>query len=445
MSKKNKKCNIKRSEFLQLGLFSIGYLGVSSFEENRANAQTNSNGAKAKCFIQIWLGGGPSHLDTFDPKPKAGKDFTSIYRKPIKTNVKGIYIAQTLPLLAKQADKYSLIRGMTHGVNGHETATYLMQTGVKQGGELVYPSIGAVIAYKKRKQYKGVLPPYISLTTPLGRFSAAGFLGPQYKPFATGGHPAKTMFSVQGIVSKLKRERLLQRRMLLQDVDTFAQQMKNNSEVKKMDVFQKQSYNLMLSDAKEVFDLSKESNELRDRYGRNDFGQSCLIARRLVEKGVPVIMINYRGWDTHKKHFESMKKKLPVLDRGLSALLEDLSNKKLLDSTIVICGGEFGRTPRIMWEPPWNGGRGHFGAAFSYLVAGGGFMGGKVVGETNIRGEIVTKRPVYPWDLSASIYHLMGIDPKGKLPHPRGSVAFVTPLSNAKVKSDGMLTEIMST
>jgi len=213
--------------------------------------------------------------------------------------------------------------------------------------------------------------------------------------------------------------------------------------IRAMDSYQEKAYSLILGDAKKAFDLSDEKDELRDQYGRTRFGQSCLLARRLVENGVPFVTVNLGGWDTHKQNFEAMDKLLPVLDQGFAALLADLHQRGLLETTIVVWYGEFGRTPKVDKDPPWNGGRGHFCAAFSVVVAGGGFKGGKVVGETDWRGEKVTSRPVYPWDLSASIYKLLGIDPAGRLPHPRGCVAYVTPPAGGPMASGGLLNEIM--
>jgi len=189
--------------------------------------------------------------------------------------------------------------------------------------------------------------------------------------------------------------------------------------------------------------LTQEKDDLRERYGRTTFGQSCLLARRLVEKGVPYVTINYGGWDTHKGHFQTMQRKLPELDRGLASLLQDLSDHGLLESTIVWCCGEFGRTPKVQWEPPWSGGRNHFGRVFSVLVAGGGFKGGCVVGSSTARGEEVKDRPVYPVDLIGSMYELLGIDGEGKLPHPQGQTASVLPAAAEGAASGGRLKEIM--
>ena len=406
----------------------------------------SSTRRKAKSVIQLWMWGGPPHLDTFDPKPEAGNDFCGPLNKPIETNVPGIRICELLPLLAKQADKYAIIRSMTHGNNGHETAAYMMQTGRKSGERDVYPSVGAVVSLLKGTEagYRGLIPPYIVLTEPQGRFSEAGFMGQRYKPFATGGDPSQPRFLVEGIVAQnITDAQQVARRELLQKLDILPQVLTNHPTLKAMARSEEQAYDMILGDGAKVFDLSTESNELRDRYGRNKFGQSCLMARRLVEKGVPYITINNEGWDTHKDHFPAMRRKLPDLDKGMATLLQDLSDRGLLESTVVWWGGEFGRTPKVQWESPWNGGRGHYGKVFSHVVAGGGFQGGHVVGASDAKGEEVASRPVYPCDLIGSIYELLGIAATTRLPHPQGLDVRVLPTSTEGIPSGGILKEIM--
>ena len=396
----------------------------------------------ARSVIQIWLWGGPSHLDTFDPKPEAGRDYTGPLNSPIPTNVPGIRIGQLLPQLARLADSYSLIRSMTHGINGHETASYRLQTG-HEPGRLVRPCLGALVAKMcgGAQDYSGLVPPYIVLTRPQGRFSEQGFLGPDYKPFSTGGDPNGKIFAVEGIVSPgISDERQKRRRDLLGKLDTFGRALPDDPALQAFDEAGDQAYQTMFGDARELFDLNTEPAAARERYGRNTFGQSCLMARRLVEHGVPYITINYGGWDTHKGHFNTMQRKLPELDGGLSALLEDLRQRGLLDSTIVWCGGEFGRGPKIQWEAPWNGGRSHYGACFSALLAGGGFSGGKVVGASDAKGLNVDARPVWPENLLGSICQKMGIDPFATLPNPYGQDLKI--MGDAG-RENGLLREIM--
>lgn len=402
--------------------------------------------AKAKAVIQIWMWGGPPHTDTFDPKPDAGSDYTGPLTGAIETNVKGIRVGTSIPELAKLADKYSIIRSMTHGINGHETASYMVQTGRQPGGRLVYPAVGAVVTAFKGfvAGSESLIPPYIVLTEPQGRFSEAGFMGIRYKPFATGGDPNAFRFAVEGIVAPgITDDQQRQRRELLDQVNTLGRMMGGDAQVEAAKQARSQAYDLILGDAGKVFDLSEEKEELRLRYGRNTFGQSCLVARRLIEKGVKYVTINYAGWDTHKDHFQTMRRKLPEMDKGMATLISDLADHGLLESTIVWWGGEFGRTPEVDWKSPWNGGRHHYGAVFSSVVAGGGFKGGQVVGESTPKGEQVKDRPVYPCDLIASMYELLGIDPEAGLPHPMNEFIRAVPGPDEGLKSGGRLKEIM--
>jgi hypothetical protein len=333
---------------MRVGL--AGTAGMLLADRLGTRAFASTPPAKAKSVIQIWMWGGPCHIDTFDPKPDAGSDFCGPLKSPIATNVDGVRICELLPRLAKLADKYSIIRSMTHNNNGHETASYMVQTGHKSGDGEVYPCIGAVVSHFKGygAGYKGLIPPYIVLTQPQGRFSEAGFLGTRYKPFATGGDPAKTPFVVEGVVAPgVTEEHQKARRELLHNLNTLDHAAKGDRRLQALAQCEKEAYDLILGDAGKVFALSEEKDELRERYGRSTFGQSCLMARRLVERGVPYITINYGGWDTHKQHFQAMNRKLPELDQGMATLLQDLSDRGLLDSTVVWWGGEFGRTPRV--------------------------------------------------------------------------------------------------
>ncbi len=413
-----------RRDVLRYGLSSAGAAILSGRTGRAADAKP----AKAKSVIQIWLAGGPPHLDSFDPKPAAGNDYCGPLNNPIATNVDGIRIGELLPLLAKQADKFSLIRSMTHGDNGHETAAYLTQTGRRPGDRLVFPCAGAVVSLFKGYEagYKGLIPPYIVLTQSQGRFSEAGFLGARHAPFATGGDPAQQKFMVEGVVSPgLSDQQQAKRRELLRKLNTLGSALHDNPALTVFYQAEDQAYDMILGDGAKAFDLSQEPDEVRKRYdvnwgtwvSRTRFGQSCLAARRLVQRGVPYITINFGGWDSHTDNFKAMRQLLPDL--------------------------EFGRTPKIDWGAPWNGGRNHYGKVFSALVAGGGFKGGRVVGSSDAKGEEVQDRPVYPCDLLGSIYELMGIDPEGKLPNPMDLPLAVTPTAADGIPMAGRLKEIM--
>lgn len=417
---------LSRRQWLESAGLSGASVGLSAFgmraeaaAMERARAVARPSAHTAKSVIEIWVWGGPSQLETFDPKPKAPFEYNNGL-KAIPTNVPGIEISEMMPLLAKQADKYSLIRSMTHGHYGHETATYLMQTGREPGTGRVFPGIGAVLAMFKSQTYKGDLPPYVILTVPKGRFSEIGFLGEQYSPLVTGGNPTQPRFIVDGIVppgdqSPAEMKARFER---LEALDTLGRAASENGAYQAFKRAGKGARQVVFGDAAKAFDLNLEAQAMRDKYGRTQVGQSCLVARRLVERGVPYITINAQGWDSHKRHFETMKQRTAEMDQAVAALLEDLSEKQLLDTTIVWWTGEFGRTPKIQREAPWLGGRGHFCPCFNALVAGGGFAGGRVVGASDETASKVVKRPVAPQDLLGSIYELCGIDPDGKLPNP---------------------------
>ena len=393
---------------------------------------------RAKSVILVYLDGGPAQTETFDPKPLAGRNYYGNYSGVCKTNVEGIEIGEKLPMLATMADKYSIIRSMTHGSFAHETGHYAMITGDTSGGAIVYPSFGAVISYMLKDTYKGILPCYISVTSANSRFNEGGFLGNAYKSFDTGGAPESKSYDVEGVVNRfVDRERMNKRMALLGEFE------KSDMDKQTIDSLRALNMNFIWGESRELFNLENEPDSVRQRYGRSRLGQSCLVARKLVEAGVPFVNVRMTGWDTHKKHFQKMNSMLPNLDKALSALISDLDARGLLDSTIILCGGEFGRTPKVAWEAPWNGGRGHYGKTFSYLVAGGGFQGGKVVGKTDKTGENVAERPVSPCDLIGTVYLLMGIDPYGTLPHVSEGDLPILPSLLDKKKSHGLLYEII--
>ena len=394
----------------------------------------------AKSVVEIWQWGGPSQLETFDPKPEASRDFNGGL-KAIPTNVPGMSVHEWWPELAKCADLYSVIRTMTHTQFGHESAAYLMQTGRLPGGGEVFPAIGAVVSLAKKGGYSGDLPPYVILTRAKGRFSEVGFLGEEAAPLVTGGRPSSPRFAVDGIVppegitAKVAQERF----DLLAQLDAWRpEDSANAAKAAAFDAAGKEARRISEGDAAKVFDLSQETDATRDAYGRTEIGQTLLAARRLVEYGVPYITVNMQGWDSHKRHFETMKRRSGETDKAVAAFLRDLSERRRLDSTLVWMSGEFGRTPKVGWEAPWNGGRGHYARCFSALVAGGGFRGGCVVGESDATASVPVSRPVAPQDFLGSIYELCGIDPDGPMPNSKGKKLTILPPASA----EGRLREI---
>ena len=380
----------------------------------------------AKSVIELWLWGGPSQLETFDPKPDAPADYNNGL-KAIPTNVPGLAIHEWWPSLAACGHLYSVIRSMTHPHFGHETATYLMQTGRNPGGGDVFPAIGTVTAMMKTrdKTYRGDLPPAVILTAAKGRFSEVGFLGDRYAPLVTGGNPNAARFVVDGIVPPggLSPDEMARRFDLLRMVDGFGDAARFGDFI----AAGEQARRVIEGSAAKTFDLAQEPPETRERYGRTQIGQSLLAARRLVEYGVPYITVNMSGWDSHKRHFETMKNRTAETDRALAALLTDLADRRLLGTTVVWASGEFGRTTKIDRDPPWNGGRNHYPTCFSALVAGGGFKGGCVVGKSDETASRVVARPVTPVDLLGSIYERCGIDPDGEMPNDVGKKLTILP------------------
>lgn len=427
----NRRDFLCRSGINAAAVSSLGSVALANNPQPVAQPVHPFKPGKAKSIIQIWLWGGPPHLDTFDPKPDAGPDYCGIWSKPIDTAAEGMKISQGLPLLAAQADKFSIIRSMAHNNNGHEQACYIVQTGRNPDSGISYPNIGAIVSlFKGTKEagYNSPLPPYIVLTRGQGRFSESGFLGPKYKPFVTGGNPNTDPFLVSGFVVRgLTPERQQIRREMLNQLDAMAATDPSNPAYGQTDEAVNHAYDLIQGDAVKTFNLATEDPAMREKYGRNEFGQSCLAARRLVEAGVPYITINSGGWDMHGKIFDALARRLPEVDKGVAALIEDLAKRNLLDSTIIWMCGEFGRTPKIDNNAPWFGGRHHFGNCYSVLVAGGGFKGGKIVGSSDEFGNKPVERPVKPHDLLGSMLEMMGINPDDKLPNARGYDVTIQP------------------
>ena len=428
-----------RREFLKACL-TLGALGaaarISPAFAGLETTKKNRTSGKAKSVIELWIWGGPSQLEAFDPKPKAPQAFNGGFGS-IPTNVDGMEISSFMPELAKIADKYSVIRSMTHPFNGHESATYLMQTGRMPGGGITYPAIGALLAMLNSGNVKYNLPSYVALTTAKGRFSECGFLNAKYAPFATGGNPALAKFLVDGYTPAggITPREMEARFKLMEELDTLRKELPGHEALSDFDQAGRDAKAILTGKAAEVFDLSREPVEVRQRYGMTRFGQSCLTARRLVEAGVPYITINASGWDTHKKHFEALNRLAPEMDRAVAALISDLHERKLLDSTVVWWTGEFGRTPQVDWNEPWQGGRNHFARCFCAMVAGGGFAGGKIIGKSDDTASNVIERPVSPQDLLGSIYEMCGIDPSRPFPaNPLGLTSPILPASDPETR-----------
>ena len=381
-----------------------------------ASHNTTENKGTAKSVILLWLGGGPSHLDMWDLKPEAPEEIRGLF-KPISTNVAGIQISEHMPKLAQHTDKLCIIRSMTSPEAAHERGTHYMMTGYQPLPGFAVPGYGAVVS--KLKEQRSALPPYIAVPAPVA-YGGGGFLGASLAPFSPGGNPANKNFKVRDLQPPrgISFERVERRRSLRQAVDAaFKKYEAGNPTAKAVDSFYTSAYNLMSSsDARAAFDLKNEPVHLRDAYQRNSFGQSCLLARRLVEAGVNFVTVSNGGWDNHNSIFSTLPGKLSQFDRTVATLVDDLGNRGLLESTLVIAMGEFGRTPVINR----NGGRDHHSRVFSIMLAGGGVQGGQVIGASDPNGIEPAETPVRPEDLAATIYQSLGIDYNQSLESPDG-------------------------
>lgn len=423
-----------RRDFLHAG--ALAMLGLSMPQLFALKAEGAIKGDKDINCIMIFLLGGPSQLDTWDMKPDAPEEIRGPYQ-PIRTNVSGIYISEIFPKMAKHADKYALVRSVYHTAAAvHDTGHQMMQTGRLFQGGIEHPHIGSVVS--KLKGPKGDVPPYMLLPTPMGPTGGnlphgqnAGYLGKTYDPFLIHADPSKPDFKIQDLlppdyITAVREER---RRKLRDVIDNSIRVFETSDDAKLMDANFSQAYTLMSSQrAREAFDLSQEPEPVRQKYGMNKFGQSCLLARRMVERGVRFVTINMFEtvfdeitWDIHgSRPFTPIAAYRdivgPWFDNGYSSLLEELHQRGLLENTLVVAMGEFGRTPKI--NPA--GGRDHWPQCWTIVFAGGGVKGGQVVGASDEIGAYPKEHPVTPAEVAATIYHALGIDLEHELPGPQG-------------------------
>ncbi|MFN4257674.1 MAG: DUF1501 domain-containing protein [Gemmataceae bacterium] len=411
MARRNYCDGIHRRNFLKAG--ALGFLGLNltGYLRYAAAAAKEGKSVGDKSAILVFLPGGQTHMDTFDLKPDAPEGIRGEF-KPIQTNVPGIEISEHLPYLAQQADKYTILRSVTHNLAAHNPGQMFLRTGNRPLPSLQYPGYGSVVT-KEYSAPPGV-PPYVSLpvSSTNGGAETSGYLGVAHNPFSVDGDPNADNFDVRALAlpQGLNLQRIEARRGLLEGLDTAFRAVDIQSQdLSGMDKFYQQAYEILSSPkAREAFNIQQEKAEVRERYGRTRFGQSCLLARRLIEAGVRFVSIDFGSWDTHRDNFNRLKDvMLPQFDQGVAALLEDLGAHGLLSKTAVMVTGEFGRTPKVNG----NAGRDHWARAMSIVLAGAGIKGGQVIGKTNPNGEEPVERPLKPEDVAASFFHSLDIDP----------------------------------
>ncbi|MEY4483580.1 MAG: hypothetical protein RL693_1032 [Verrucomicrobiota bacterium] len=404
-----------RRDFLQVGLGGMLGLGISDMLRMRALASP-APGAKNVNCIMIWMDGGPSHYETFDPKPDAPAEIRGSFAT-VPTCVPGVHFSEPVSELAKNFDKFTVMRSICHKDPNHGGGNHYMMTGsptpipVGCGAFVTFhPSFGSMVSYDRG--VRSGLPAYMAMPSNT-RSGGPNFLGGQHAPFVIGGDPNAKGFQVRDVVvpNEISEGHSKSRRELRQALDRmqrYNDKLMDDPTVV-FDEFYKQGFDLVSSTkAQAAFDIDNEDAKSRDRYGRNDFGQRLLMARRLVEVGVSWVTVNYGGWDDHRKLFETYKgNRLKSFDQGLSALLNDLKERGLLENTLVLALGEFGRTPKINKDA----GRDHWPFAMSVLMAGAGIPGGQIVGATDAKGYHASENVYRPEDFAASLYTKMGIDP----------------------------------
>lgn len=410
-----------RREFLQVGF--AGGIGLSLPEllkvEARAQAKFyESKEGVAKSLIHIFLPGGIAHQESWDPKPYAPSEYRGPY-KAINTNVDGIQFSENFKNLAKVADKMSIIRSMTHGEAAHERGTHNMFTGYKPSPAIEFPSFGSVISHEfgPRKN----LPPYVCVPNSPNEFAGTGYLSSMYGPFSVGSDPADLKnFKVRDLTlpNGVDASRFERRRTLLEAVDSHFRNMEQADQIDAMDSFYEKAYSLIGSEeARNAFDLSKEDEKIKERYGKNQAGMRMLLSRRLVESGVRLVTMTYGSWDHHDKIKDNIGRQVPDFDKALATLLTDLDERGLLDSTLVMVSSEFGRTPKINKTD----GRDHWPRVFSTMLAGGGIKRGFVYGSSDSLASEPDTNPVDVESFAKTVYHQMGINADKELiaPGPR--------------------------
>jgi hypothetical protein len=403
-----------RRSFLRIG--ALAPLGLSLPRLMAADAPGKR--ARAKSVILLFLGGGISHHDSFDMKPDAVEQIRGKYQC-IPTSVPGLNICELLPKTARIMNRVTLVRSGSHENDHHETATNWVLSGRSGSAFGDHPAMGAIVAHETG--FSGVVPPYVavpknpSFTWELGK---SVWLGGRCESFKAG-NPNDANYRVRDLAAPrgLTPQVLERRRSLLAAVDQLGEKVKGNDQMATYDEFSRKAAEMVVSPrAQAAFDIEKEDASLRDEYGRSEFGQSALLARRLVEHGVRFVTVNYGGWDHHSDIFKGLDKKLPEFDHGYAALIRDMEQRGLLRDTLVLVMGEFGRTPKVNDK----GGRDHWGRAGCMLWAGAGVAQGKIVGATDKNGAFVTERPVRPADVAWTVYEAVGIDPAKELITPEG-------------------------
>jgi len=409
-----------RRDFLQVGFAGGIGLALPELLEIEGRAATKFYESKegvAKSLIHIYLPGGMAHQETWDPKPYSPSEYRGPF-KAINTNVDGLQFSENFKELAKVADKMTVIRSMTHGEAAHERGTHNMFTGYRPSPAISYPSFGSVVSHEfgPRKN----LPPYVAIPNQANEYAGTGYLSSMYGPFSVGSDPGRSDYKVRDLTlpDGVDETRFERRRTMLEAVDSHFRKMESADSIDAMDSFYQKAYSLIGSaEAREAFDLTKEDDKMKERYGKTVAGQRMLLSRRLVESGVRLVSMTYGSWDHHDKIKDNIVRQVPEFDKALATLLTDLDERGLLDSTLVMVSSEFGRTPKINKTD----GRDHWPKVFSTMLAGGGIKRGYAYGTSDSLAAEPDQNPVDVQSFAKTVYAQLGITADKELiaPGPR--------------------------
>lgn len=406
-----------RREFLKIGALGAGAMTLPGLLAARAQAKAAGLPTKDTSVVWIWLGGGPTHVETFDPKLTAPAEYRSTTGE-VSTSIPGVTLGGTFPNMARVADKMAFVRSFAHTNSGHGGGTHFVMTGydnrtIDNGGLPTRPSIGSILARSRGANHPQTgMPTYVRL----GGIATDGpaFLGPAFAPFDPSGQARKNMDLV------VADERLSDRRVLLAGLDRFKRRAEQDKLMEGLDRFEQQAFNLVLGQAPAAFDLKQEDPKLVERYGKG-LGEQLLRARRLCEAGCGFVTVSYGGWDMHGQVKQGMERRSPELDRGVAAFVEDIHERGLSEKVLLVITGEFGRTPKVNG----NAGRDHWAPLSTLALAGGGLQMGQVVGESAAKIDVPRSTPIRPQDLMATIFHVLGLDPRMQFVNQTGRPVYM--------------------
>jgi hypothetical protein len=415
-----------RRDFLKVGALGLTGLSLSGLLRLRSAAAATGQSVKDTSVVWLWLGGGPTHIETFDPKMDAPAEYRSMIGS-VKTSLPGVEIGGLFPEMARRAKQMAFVRSFAHGNSGHAGGTHFVMTGTDHppadnGAPQIKPSLGSITArVRGANNPRSGIPTYVRLA---GLYAdGPHWLGATYAPFDSGGQ-ARNNLNLN-----LAHDRLDDRRGLLKKFDTVNRKIDQTGTMNSLDDFDRQAYDLILGRAKEAFDLRKEEPRTRDRFasGTAGLGENLLLARRLCEAGCGFVTLHYanseQGWDMHNKMKPQLEKACPPLDRAISLFLDDLAERGLSEKILLVITGEFGRTPRINGDA----GRDHWGPLCTLALAGGGLKMGQVIGESSAKAEVPKTTPIAPKELVATVFHVLGIDPTLQVTDPSGRPQYLLP------------------